>query len=265
MRARVADEKAAEPHPTARENVASPRRDQRIERRAFGDISEQERAEEREALENLGKYIRPNDMRRFKWNRFTRNFRLEGHSRPPRVFNKHAIIINGSYRIPDSAYEEVVYLDGPPDSAYNNRFLNINPTQRFIKKFKQTDPLHGSYSHQWGRLGEYIEITARPTVIHIRFLKKDIPDRAIEILISRVVEHAQSNQVINPRLLNVQQRGTKKILSMMLNAHQLRTSTTDRLKDVFRKGMKKSRHFLIKQDSPGGVFHDRIENDELLV
>ena len=127
----------------------------------------------------------------------------------PRTFHVIPTMIRGSHRIPDSAYTEVVYVQPPPEAVFdrNNTFFNVDPSARFIKKFKQTDPIHGAHSHLWGKLGDYVHISAQARAIHIRFLKKSVPDRIFRILVSRLMEHAASNQVINPRLLNVQKRG----------------------------------------------------------
>jgi hypothetical protein len=259
------DEDEKQPDPHARHNVAPPRVDQRIDRRAFGDPSEEEKKEEEEAREAMRPLMRGNDMRRLKWNRFTKQFTLESNIHHPRTFHIKPTMIRGSYTIPDNSYQEVVYVQPPPVSAYNNRFLNINPAAQFIRHTKQTDPLHGAHSHYWTKLGDYVQISAQPRAIHIRFLKRKIPDKAINILISRIIEHAQSNQVINPRLLNVQTRGGKKILSMMLNANQLRTGTADHIASIFRRGLKRSQHFILKQDNRGGVLHDRVSNDDVLM
>jgi hypothetical protein len=116
----------------------------------------------------------------------------------------------------------------------------------------------------WGQLGEFIQISAKRSAIHIMIKSKKIPEKAIQILLSRIIEHAQSNQVVNPRLLSVQQKGNKKLLSMMLNADQLRTSDIRNLTRIFQKGMARSRHFILKQDSSGGLMHDRISQDNLL-
>ena len=257
------DEK--QPDLQARHNVAPPRVHQRIDRQAFGDPSEEEKKEEEDAREAMRPLMRGNDMRRLRWNRFTKQFTLASAVRHPRTFHIKPTMIRGSYTIPDNSYQEVVYVQPPPSSAYNNRFLNMDPAAQFIRQTKQTDPLHGAHSHFWTKLGEYVQISAQPHAIHFRFRKRKIPDKAINILISRIIEHAQSNQVIKPRLLNVQTRGGKKILSMMLDANQLRTGTADSIEEIFRRGLRRSKHFILKQDSAGGVLHNRVSNDNVLM
>jgi hypothetical protein len=261
------DEKAPEPQQDhrAHENVAQPRVLQRIDRRAFGVPSAEEKKEEEEAFAAIRPLMRGRDIDRFRWNRFARRFTLESSHDNPRTYHRRPTVIHGSYTIPDSSYQEIVYVQPPPDSAYNNRFLNINPTAKFIRHSKRTDPIHGAKSHYWTRLGEFVQISAQPRAIHIRFLKRNIPDKAIRILVTRLIEHAQSNQVLNPRLFNVQKRGRKKILSMMLNTNQFLTETTDRITSIFRQGLKRSQHFILRQDTTGGILHDRISNDDLLM
>ena len=253
-----------EHHPDAHLVVAPPRVNRRIDIAAFGEPSEDEKKEEVEALDAVGP-IRGVDPRNLQYHRFIKQVSINPRNPPQRTYHVQPTMIHGSYHIPDSAYEEIVYVQPPPRGAYNNRFLNINPTSRFVNKFKNTDPIHGSHSHYWSKLGDYVQISAKARSIHIRFLKKNIPEKAIQILIARLVEHTQSNQIVNPRLLNVQKRGKKKVLSMMLDANQLRTGDDDYIANVFRNGMKRSMHFILKQDNVGGIFHDRISNDDILL
>jgi len=205
------------------------------------------------------------ERRRLRWHERTKSFTIEGSHARPRTFYRKATMIQGSYRIPDSAYREVVYVQPPPRSAYNNRFLNINPSDRFVHNFRRSDPISGTHSHYWSKLGDYVHISAQTRSIHIRFQKKTIPARAIKILISRLIEHAHSNQVLNPRLFNVQTRGGKRILSKMIGSDEFQTADSDYISRVFRKGMKLSKHFILKQDNVGGIFHDRVSNDDLLL
>ena len=182
-----------------------------------------------------------------------------------RVYSERANIIHGSHVINSTSHDEIVYLQHPPESAYNNRFININPTRNFRRKVMRADPISGSISSFWGQIGNYIHISAKPRAIHITFQNKTIPDRALNILVSRIIEHTRANDNINPRLLYTYQQKGKKILSMIYNAQQLRTSTTVNLKRVIQKALRRSRHFILKQDNPGGVFHTVLQEDNVLI
>ena len=79
------------------------------------------------------------------------------------------------------------------------------------------------------------------------------------------MEHTHSNQVLNPRLLVVFKRKGKKIISMLMNAHQLRTTDSDNLIRIVKRAMRNSQHFILKQDNPGGHFHNLIKDDDILL
>jgi hypothetical protein len=235
---------------------------------AHGRRALSEEEEKQERFGELTRAVGQRQAQRYKWNRFTRNFTVkqEGNVRVYRQRNENLLrnMVTGSHVIGDQNYEEIVFLHEPGGRAYNNRFLNINPTRRFERTFRATDPISAVHSHMWGQLGDFIQISAKRSAIHIRILSKKIPEKAVQILLSRIIEHAQSNQVVNPRLLSVQQKGNKKLLSMMLNADQLRTSDIQNLTRIFQRGMARSLHFILKQDSSGGRFHERISQDMLL-
>ena len=158
-----------------------------------------------------------------------------------------------------------MYLQHLPESAYDNRFININPTKNFRRRVLRTDPISGTNSSYWGQIGNYIQISAKPRAIHITFQNKTIPDRALNILVSRIIEHTRANDIINPRLLYTYKQKGKKILSMIFNAQQLRTSSTENLKRAIQKALRRSRHFILKQDNPGGTFHNVLREDNVLI
>ena len=207
----------------------------------------------------------PDDMNRVRWNRHTQNFTIVQARPPARVFNQRPNMIHGQHQIQSTAYNEIVYRQPPPKAAYNNRFFKMNPVNVFQRSVEDTDPISGTHSAFWGTIGKYIQIGAKPRAIHINFVTKSIPDRALKILVTRIMEHTHSNQVLNPRLLVVFKRKGKKVISMILNAHQLRNTDSDRLTTLMKRAMRNSKHFILKQDNPGGHFHDLIERDEILV
>jgi hypothetical protein len=251
-------------------HARAPQRIPGINRAAHGMRALSEEEEKQERFDELTRAVGQREASRYRWNRFTRNFTVK-QERNVRVYrqrreNSRRNMITGSYVIGggDQNYEEIVFLQEPHGKAYNNRFLNINPVRRFERNFRATDPISAAHSHLWGQLGEFIQISAQKSAIHIRILSKKIPDKAIQILLSRIIEHTQSNQVINPRLLSVQKKNNKKLVSMLMNADQLRTSDIQNLTRIFQRGMARSRHFILKQDSSGGRFHERISQDSLL-
>lgn len=207
----------------------------------------------------------PDDMHRVQWNRHTQNFTIVNQRPPARVFNVRPNMIHGQHKIHSTAYNEIVYQQPPPKTAYNNRFFKMNPNNVFRRSVEDTDPITGTHSAFWGTIGKYIQVAAKPRAIHITFVSKQLPDRALKILVTRVIEHTHSNQVLNPRLLVVYKRKGKKIISMLLNAHQLRNSNSDRIFSVIRRAMRNSKHFILKQDNPGGHFHEIIKHDQILV
>ena len=248
----------------ARPHVRAPRVPRAIQRRAYGEPSDVEIAEERAATFELAKTMHPRDMARMKWNRQIRQWSVKDEPQA-RVYSQRENILHGAHVINSTSHDEIVYLQPPPESAYDNRFININPRTEFRRRVLRTDPISGTNSSFWGQIGNYIHISAKPRAIHITFLNKTIPDRALNILISRIIEHTRSNDIINPRLLYTYKLKGKKILSMIFNAQQLRTSSTENLKRVIQKALRRSRHFLLKQDNPGGVFHKVLQEDNVLI
>ena len=208
--------------------------------------------------------MRPRDMERMKWNRHIKQWSFKDIPQA-RVYSQRQNIIHGAHVINSTSHDEIVYLQHPPESAYNNRFININPTKNFRRRVLRTDPISGTNSSYWGQIGNYIQISAKPRAIHITFQNKTIPDRALNILVSRIIEHTRANDIINPRLLYTYKQKGKKILSMIFNAQQLRTNSTENLKRVIQKALRRSRHFILKQDNPGGTFHNVLREDNVLI
>ena len=164
-----------------------------------------------------------------------------------------------------TAFDEVSYMrEAPHTNEYNNRFLNVNPVSVFKRKYLQTDPISGTNSHLRGRLGDYVHIGGRQRAIHIKIMKKQLPSRVFQLLAARIREHANSNDVLNIRLLRYIKRGNQQILSMLLNAHQLRTITAENLQRILNKAVRGSNHLLLKQDNSHGPLFDRLESDSLL-
>ena len=101
-------------------------------------------------------------------------------------------------------------------------------------------------------MGEYVHIGSTRTAIHIKILNKRMPDRIFDLLASRILEHVRANDVLNPRLLRFMKRGGKRVLSMLMNQNQLRTSTDAQLKRVLIKAIRTSDHIVLKQANHGG-------------
>jgi len=159
-----------------------------IQRRAYGQVSNAEIAEEKAATLELSKTMDARDMERMKWNRHIKQWSIKDEPQA-RVYSQRANLVHGAHRINSTSHDEIVYLQPPPESVYNNRFININPTRDFRRRVLRTDPVSGTNSSFWGQIGNYIHISAKPRAIHMTFQNQTIPDRALNILISRIIEH----------------------------------------------------------------------------
>ena len=228
--------------------------------------AEEEKLDEDIAFTDLKKIVRQQDIKHFKYDHGLRQFSVKQQN-IPRVVRRPRIrsYLGGDHVIGSTAFEEVAYLRQPKSSKdFDNRFLNINPISVFKKRYKETDPISGTHTHVRAKMGKYVHIGARPRAIHIKIMKPRLPPRVFHLLAARIREHANSNDVLNIRLLRYIKRGGQKVLSMLLNTNQLRTITDDGLIKILQKAVKGSNHLLLKSDNSGGPLFDRLESDTLL-
>lgn len=222
-----------------------------------------EEKEEADAIQNVQNVVQPQQMQNLQYNANVGQFRVKQHN-IPRLYNPNTIL-GGDHVIHSTAYEEIAYKrQAPMLKNYDNRFLNINPTTVFHRQYRESDPISGTSTHMRSKLGDFVHVAGGPRAIHIKILKRRMPDRVFQILASRILEHARSNDVLNVRLLRYIKRGNKRILSMLLNQDQMRTITNDNLERILHKAIKGSNHLVIKQANSGGPIFDRLINDSFL-
>lgn len=142
--------------------------------------------------------------------------------------------------------------------------MNLNPISMFKKRYRESDPISGTNTHVRAKMGEYVHIGAKPRAIHIKLMKRELPPRVFQLLAARIREHSRSNDVLNIRLLRWVKRGRHKVLSLLLNANQLRNITDDNLQRILQKAIRGSNHLILKQDNSHGPMFERLESDTLL-
>ncbi len=230
------------------------------ELRVYGLPAEEELAKQEQQYRELVHYQgQERALRDWEYDRGSQSYRRKQH-RARRV-----------YRNPTSHFirrfgvgvqrEELVYVKEPDRREQN--FMRLDPRLRFEQNFRLTDPISSGSQHQWGRMGDYVSVVAKPLAIHMR-IKRKLSERAMKLLLTRILEHAKEKTAKNPRLVSVHSKGRKKLVKAVFNTQQLLGMRYSALMKKFKKVLKSSKHLILRQDSVGGKLHERVANDDLL-
>ncbi len=227
---------------------------------AHGEPSEEEKRLKHDKFNALVAAVGGRAARSYEWERFTGNFRPKQNDRL-RVFQPvRSHFLRRSHQIIGSQRDEMVYIKEPSNRSGN--FMKIDPRRQFANNV-HSDPISVTHHNQWGRIGQYFTIAAKPYAVHIS-IKKKLTDHARELLLTRILEHAKSKDVRNPRLVGVFKRGSKKLVRAIFNSNQLRNENFETLIVRLKKEIRRMKHLILRQDSAGGKFHQRVADDDLL-
>ncbi len=228
---------------------------------AHGVASEEEKQEERQRFNHLVGVVGSEVAQRdFEYDRYSKQFRLKQHDRLRVHQPIQSHFLRRRHNIIGAKRHEMVYIKEP--SRRSTTFLNIDPRIQFANNM-YSDPISVTHQNQWGRIGQYFNIAAKPYAVHITVLKK-LTDHARELLLTRILEHAKSKDVRNPRLVGVFKRGSKKLVRAIFNSNQLRNEKFEALLVRLKKEIRRMKHLILRQDSAGGKFHQRVVDNDLL-